>query len=142
MMSGMEIASATAREMRVEAALARLVVIGRDDEHGVGARLLGMDGELDRLLGAVGAGAGDDRHAAFGDLDAELDDAVMLLVRKRRRFAGRADRNEAARSLADLPVDEGAEGVLVERAVLHGRDQRGYRALEHCCLGPLHFAGR
>ena len=36
-------------EMRVEAALARLVVVGRDDEHRVRAGLLGMHGELDRL---------------------------------------------------------------------------------------------
>ena len=51
-------------EMRVEAALARLVVIGRHDEQRVGADPLGILGEPDRLVGGVGTGAGDHRHAA------------------------------------------------------------------------------
>ncbi len=50
-------------EMRIEAALRRLVVIGRDDESRIGARLLGILHQPDRLFGVVGAGAGDDRHA-------------------------------------------------------------------------------
>ena len=49
-----------------------------------------------------------------GDLDAELDDAPMLGMAQRRAFAGRADRHEAVRPLGDLPLDEIAEGLLVD----------------------------
>ena len=48
----------------VEAFLGRLVVVGRDDQHRVGARLLGVARQLDGLGGRIRAGAGDDRHAA------------------------------------------------------------------------------
>ena len=52
-------------EVLIEAFLRRLVVIGRDHEHRVGAGLFGVLGKRDRLLGRVRAGAGDDRHAAL-----------------------------------------------------------------------------
>ena len=47
----------------VQTFLGRLVVIGRDDQHGVGARLFGMTGQLDRLSGRIGAGTRNHRHA-------------------------------------------------------------------------------
>ena len=46
-------------EVLVEPFLGRLVVVGRHDEERVGAGLLGMARELDRLGGDVRAGAGD-----------------------------------------------------------------------------------
>ena len=82
-------------EVLVEALLVRLVVIGRHDQHGVGARLLGVAGKVDRLGRVVGAGAGDHRHPALRHLDADFDDALVLVVAQRRAFAGRADRHEA-----------------------------------------------
>ena len=54
-----------------------------------------------------------------------FDDALVLVVAERRAFAGRAHRHEAVAALLDLPVDEGAEGLLVEPAVAHRRHQRG-----------------
>ena len=57
-------------EVLVEPFLGRLVVVGRDDEKRVGARLLGVLGELDRLGRVVGAGAGDHRHAPLRLIDA------------------------------------------------------------------------
>ncbi len=52
-------------EVLVEALLGRLVVVRRDDQHRVGARLLRVTGEVDRLAGVVRAGAGDHRHPAL-----------------------------------------------------------------------------
>ncbi len=46
-------------EVRQQAVLLGLVVVGRDDEHGVGAGLLAALRQLRRLVGVVGAGAGD-----------------------------------------------------------------------------------
>jgi hypothetical protein len=40
-----------------------------------------MNGEFDRLLRAVGAGASDHRNAAIRRLDADFHDAVVLGMR-------------------------------------------------------------
>ena len=109
----------------VEAFLGRLVVIGRDHQHGVGAGLLGVAGQLDRLGGGVGAGAGDHRHAAGAASMQSSTTALVLVMGERRRFAGGADRHQAVRAGADLALDELAEGLLIDRAVVERRDQRG-----------------
>ena len=62
--------------VRVEPVLRRLVVIGRDHEHRIGAGLLGVPGEIDRLLGRIGAGAGHDRDPAARLIDAPFDDLL------------------------------------------------------------------
>jgi hypothetical protein len=49
--------------MGQQAALARLVVIGRDHEGGVGADALGVLEQADRLDRVVGSRAGDDGHS-------------------------------------------------------------------------------
>ena len=104
-------------EMRVEAVLRRLVVIGHDDKCGIGAGFLGVNGIVDGFGGAVRAGSGDHRHAAAGFLDADFDDALVLVRRQRRAFAGGADRHQAMAALVDLPVDEFPECLLVHLAV-------------------------
>ena len=48
------------REVPVQALLRGLVVVRRDGEQAVGARLLGRAGQLDAVAGVVGADAGDD----------------------------------------------------------------------------------
>ena len=111
-------------EVLIKPFLSRLVVIGRHHQHGIGAGLFGVLGERDRFLGGIGAGAGDDRNAALRLLDAPLDHFVMLFVGQRRAFAGRADRNEPVGALGDLPIDQPAEGFLVDRAVVERRDER------------------
>ena len=85
-------------EMAVEPFLRRLVVIGRDDQHGVRAGLLGVTGQIDRLGGVVRARAGDHRHAAARLVDADVDDATVLFMRQRRAFARRADGHQAMRA--------------------------------------------
>ena len=81
-----------------------------------------MLGELDRLGRRVGAGSRDDGDAAACGGDARLDDAHVLLVRQRRALARRADRHEPVGALRDLPLDEAAEGLLVDLAVTKRRD--------------------
>jgi hypothetical protein len=49
---------------------------------------------------------------------------------QRRRFTGGADRHQAVDPLVDLPFDKALETLLVDRAVLEGRDQCGIRPLE------------
>ena len=112
----------------VEPFLRRLVVIGRDDQHRVGARLLGVLRQFDRLGGRIRAGAGDHRHPALGLIDAPFHHLLVLVMRQRRALAGGADRHQAVGALADLPVHQVAECLLVERAVFERRDQRGKRS--------------
>src|SRR5260221_11988109 len=97
----------------------------------MGAGFLPVARQLDRLGGRVGAGAGDHRHLALRHVEAELDDALVLLVAQRRRLAGRAARHQPVRALLDLPGDEILEAALVDRAVAERRDRRDQRALEH-----------
>ena len=111
--------------MRIEAVLRRLVVIGRDHEHRIGAGLLGVLGEIDRLLGRIGAGAGHDRDAAARLIDAPFHDFLVLVMGQRRAFARGADRDEPVGALGDLPIDQVAERFLVDRTVLERGDERG-----------------
>ena len=121
--------------MLVEPLLRRLVVVGRDDEDGIGPGLFGVGDEVDRLEGAVGARSGDDGDPAVRDLDAELDHPLVLVMGQRRRLAGGADRHETMTSLRDLPVHVAGESLFIEGAVLgEGRHEGGDRSLEHYLL--------
>ncbi len=112
--------------MFVKATLVRLVVIRRDDENGIGTGLFGVLRQLDRFHRIVGAGTGNDRNAASRNLDANLDDTLVLVMRKGRRFTGRADRNQSFGTFFDLPVYKCAKGFLVERSFgIEWRDKRG-----------------
>ena len=70
-----------------------------------------------------------------GPLDDGGDDALVLVVVERRRFAGGADRGEAIGPLLDVPVDELAEGVVIDLAVLERRDEGDGHARELFALG-------
>ena len=62
-------------KVRVNAGLHRLVVIGHDRKHRIGARRFGAPGQLDGLAGRIGSGAGNDANAAARDLDGGADEA-------------------------------------------------------------------
>ena len=98
--------SATAARCAIDAVLVRTVVIRRHVQRGVGAGLLGIARQLDRVGRIVRSAAGDDRHPAPGDLDRDLDHPAMLVGRERRRLAGRSARNQRIDALGDLPLDE------------------------------------
>jgi hypothetical protein len=80
--------------------------------------------KLDRLLGGVGARSGNDRYPTVRLVDAPFHDLHMLRVRQSRALAGGADRNKAAGSLGNLPIDQLAKGLFVEGPVLERRDKR------------------
>ena len=61
------------------------------------------------------------RPAACSTVDS--DQLAVLVDIDRRRFAGGADDDDAIRALAHMPVDQAAQGIQIEAAVLvHGRD--------------------
>ena len=80
-------------EVAEQALGAGFVVVGRDDEHGVGTGFMGKFGEFDRFVGRVGAGAGDHGHATGGSRDYGANDVEVLLVGKRGRFSSGTNRN-------------------------------------------------
>ena len=61
------------------------------------------------LRGGVVGAAGEDRGAAGGDFDGDLDDAVGLGFGEGGGFAGRAAGNEERDALGELGFDEGTE---------------------------------
>ncbi len=117
-------------EVLIEAFLRRLVVIGNDDEGGIGAGFLCVNRIVNRFGGAVRAGSGDHGNAATDFLDAHFDDGLVLVGRQGRAFAGGADGDHSVAPLVDLPVDEFPECLLVHLAMLHGSDESGKRTSE------------
>jgi soluble lytic murein transglycosylase len=119
-------------EMQIKPLLRRFVVVGRDDQHPVGAGARGMGGEIDRLARAVGARPGDHRHPLGGRLDDDLDHPLVFVMAEGGRLAGRAHRHQPIGSLGDLPFHETPQRGLVDRAIgAHRRDQSDERSLEH-----------
>ena len=109
-MMGSEVEIGDRPKMRMDAGLHRLVVIGHDRKHRVGAGGLCAPGQLDGLAGRVRAGAGNDPDAAAGDLDGGADDAVVLGRRQRRGFAGGFTDHDA-----ETPARSGARTALRTR---------------------------
>ena len=66
-------------EVRDDPSLRRLVVVRRDDQEGVGAELVGLFRQVDRVRGRVGAGAGDDGGAVADGLDRGADQVEALV---------------------------------------------------------------
>ena len=60
--------SAIARKVRMDAGLHRLVVVGHDRKHRIGARRFGAPRQLDGLAGRIRPRSGDDADAAARDL--------------------------------------------------------------------------
>ena len=119
-------------EMLIEPFLRRLVVIGADDQRRIGAGLLGLPRQLDRVLGRVRAGSGNDRNPLpLATSTHSVDQPLLLVIGERRRFAGRAARHQSVRALADLPGHMLLKGGLVQLVVAKRRDQRDERSLEH-----------
>ena len=112
-------------EVLVQPFLRRLVVIRRHRQQAVDASLLHVARQLDHLARVVAAGAGQHRHLAADFLDDQLDDAQLLAMAQRRRFARRAARRQEVDAGIDLPAGQPLDRRLVERAVLPERRDEG-----------------
>ena len=118
--------------MQIHAFLGRLVVIGCHDKAGIGAGLLGVAGEFNRLGCAVAAGTRNHGHAPGCGFHAKLHHAHVFLMRKGRAFACGANGDQAFGALGNLPLHQFHEGFFVHGPIrAHGRDQRDHGTLEH-----------
>jgi len=93
-------------EMAEQALRSGLVVIGGDLEGAVGPHFFRPLGQIDRLGGGVGAGAGEDFDPARGKFHRVGDDLNMLLIIQRGRFARRAHRHQTVHLLGNLPIHQ------------------------------------
>lgn len=126
------------REVAIDALFVRLVVVRSDDKQSIHADLLVGEALFQHGLGAVGARACDDRHAAANVLDHEAANLVVLLMRHRGALAGGAEREDAVGAVFDLEFDEAVERFEVDASVVvewrYERDDRPFKMLHvHRC---------
>jgi len=112
------------REMRQQAGLARLIVIGHHHQGRIGADIGGGADHVERCRCRIISAAGNDRHAPSDHLDHSRDHVPMLVAGQGRDFAGRAAWHQGVRALGNLPVDELAQCVFGDTAIREWRHQR------------------
>src|SRR5690606_34695780 len=119
-------------EVAVETFLGGLVVVGGDQQAGIGADALGQLGELDGFPGAVGPGAGDHRDAAVDLVGDAADHFDVFLHVQGGGFARGADRDDGVGAFLQVEVHQFAQAVPVQCALrIHGSDQRHHAARNH-----------
>src|SRR5215216_6934015 len=110
-------------EVRVNAFLSGFIVIGHDDKCCIRAGILGVARVTEGLLGAIGTGSGDDGHPSMGLLDSDLDDQLVLVFSKGRRFSCGSNRHNSRSTLPYLPINQLSERLLIYMAVGHRSNQ-------------------
>ena len=128
-------------EVRVEAVLRRLVVIGADLQRAIRAGVFGGLGEVNRFLRRVGATAGDDFAATFGVVNRQLYDAHVFLEIHRGRFTGGAHGHNAVHAAFDLQLHEFLEGSLIQSPFYERRDQCSVNSRKHFCADANRWMG-
>ena len=122
--------------MRDQALLRALVVVRRDDEHGIRTDAFRVLREFDGVGRLVRARAGDDRDAALDRVDSALDGRSVLLVRHRGRLTARARDDDGIRTALDLVLDDAAEFFEVDTILRERRDDGDTCTFENCLLHP------
>ncbi|MNT61802.1 hypothetical protein D3C72_1994680 [compost metagenome] len=118
--------------MQVQTFLGRLVVIGRDQQAGIGAHILGRARQFDRLARGVAAGTGDHRDAPGDLIDHPSDHFDMFGHFQRGRLAGGPDRDDGVGALLQVEIHQFAQAVPIETTLcIHGRDQCHHTARNH-----------
>src|SRR5215208_6367071 len=93
-------------EVRVNAFLGGFIVIGHDDKGCIRAGILGVARVAEGLLRAIGTGSGDDWDPPIGLLDSDLDDQLVLVFSKGRRFSCGSHRYNSRSTLPYLPINQ------------------------------------
>ncbi len=127
--------------MAAEALLRGLVVVRGDHQQAVGAGLLGGAGELDAVVGVVGAGSGDDVGAVADRFDHGAYELGFLRIAGGRGLTGGAVDDQAVVACVDQVRGEALGAVEVEGALGgEGSDHGGQDPPEGClrCGGRSH----
>ena len=103
-----------------EAVLGGLVVVGCDQQHGIGACLASEFGQLDGIGCVIGAGACNDRYTSCHLLDTEADGRLMLLIGQGRAFARCAANHDGINAFTDLPFDQLGKMLVIDFVIGDG----------------------
>ena len=105
-------------EVREQAVLGGLAVVGRDDEDAVRPDLAGLLRELDRVGGVVGADPGDHGRPVAHRLDDRAEDGAVLLRGRGRRLTGGPRDHDAVVAVLDEVLGDPRGAVQVDGPVL------------------------
>src|SRR5437867_13392240 len=103
--------------MFVVTLLRRLVVIGSDRKHTVGAEPSRLPCTFNRLRSRIAARSDDHRHAASGLFDHDLRDPVRLLTTERGAFTGGAAWQDHVDAFGYLEINKSAMRILIESTI-------------------------
>jgi len=117
-MTGKPVESDTAWKVGVDAALHRLVVVGHDREHGIGAGGFRPPRQLDGLFRRVRARTRDDTDPAARNVDGGANDEFLFGRRERRGFASGFTDHDGGNSGRDLALAKPRERADVDAARL------------------------
>mmetsp|Transcript_69515 Transcript_69515/g.157143 ORF Transcript_69515/g.157143 Transcript_69515/m.157143 type:complete len:315 (-) Transcript_69515:252-1196(-) len=106
-------------EVRGQARLRRLDVVGGDHERSVGAQSLRLLGCADGRLRADGSGPNDDWDRPTELLTSHRHHLLLLFVSQSGCLPGRAQNHDAVGALRLVPLQDGAQGAHVQGAVGH-----------------------
>ncbi len=134
-MTGRSIEVREPHEIIVDRLARRIPEIGRDGEDAVGADLLGVARERERIVDRERADMDGDRNPARHGLDGGLGKKLALGNREVERFRLVVRPRDRRRALADMEIEQPLEGRQVQAVVvLERRDG----ALHHPAEFVLH----
>src|SRR5260370_20162218 len=113
-----------------------LVEIGREGGYAAAARGGRRRRGGDHSGGVVTAGPREDRYVALSQFDSDLHDAEMLLACECGALAGSAARNEKVDACLDLPLDQMAQRLFVERTVFPKWGNKSRAGSSKHCVSP------
>ena len=117
-------------EVAHESVLRRTHVIRRDDQRGVGAAGLRPARRGNCLARVRGAGSGEHGHASGHAADGERQQPLEFVGIERMRLAGGTGDDQRLRAAGQLPIDEPAERIQIERIRTKRRRQSANTAAE------------
>ena len=103
--------------MEVKPFLTRLVVVGGNRQHRIGAAVFGALGEFDRLEGIVGARPRHYWHSAVHRFHRQIDDALVFIKIEGGGFSCRTAWDNTVYAVLNLKFDQIDQPFLVELAI-------------------------
>ncbi len=92
--------------MRDQPRLGRFVVIGCDNQRGIGTHISRKPHQVQRFGSAIRARARHNRDSPCRVLHDDFDNLFVFIMRKRGGFAGRANGNQPVATLINMPINQ------------------------------------
>ena len=102
-----------------------LIVVGRHQQQGVRTAGSRLCGQSTAVVGIVRTGTGDDRHTVVYEIHGVLDGGQLFFVGHGRAFTGGAADDDGVGAAGDLILNDAAQLVKIDAAVLVHRGDDG-----------------